>query len=231
MFSCQVERYEYIHWLCEKLIQSGPTQKDVEFLVSIGRHILRPANTSPLAPRAPLARVVVHHLFGAAAVTSGHQLTDVQQLGLAVAMSALDFKPALNDVTESWILFQFSFCQQWSKLAFEVLCAVAASKSILDRAVASILHENGLLGLESSDTPSSAIKCEVACTLGQELGMRSTPAEIWPEVEIITMGKAMKGNTQPGFIQSLRFPAIQLVVHGLLQVHETKDRMFFWPVR
>ena len=163
--------------------------------------------------------MVFHHLFGAASALSDDQLSETQELGLAVAMNVLGFVPVFNDKSESWSLFQHSCFRHWAKLAEQVLCSVVASKTMLGRALACVLGESGPLSVDSETASSSrsiSTKCEVACTLAEALGSKSIPGGTPAE-------NAEGDSASAQFAQSLRFPAIRLMVHGLSHMRGKKN--------
>ena len=109
-----------------------------------------------LVPPSSPCRVIFHHLFKGASATLSNSLTEHQNIGLQAALSVLAHKDE-NTVRESsmtWMLFQYSNCRLWAKLAEVVLRSLSDSSEMLRDAVGYILKPEGMLGAQNYENIS-----------------------------------------------------------------------------
>lgn len=95
--------------------------------------------------------MIFHHLFKGAPAALSKCLTERQNVGLGVAFHVLGHvnEYTIKESSSSWMLFQYSNCRLWAKLAEVVLRSVSDSQELLDRAMGCILQPNGMLGAQS----------------------------------------------------------------------------------
>ena len=105
--------------------------------------------TSPNpVPASSPCRVIFHHLFTGASETLRASLTEYQRTGLEAAFSVLAHmnKYTVKENLPAWVLFQYSNCRLWAKLAEVVLRSLSDSPELLSEAMGYILKADGMLG-------------------------------------------------------------------------------------
>lgn len=152
----EVEEYNYECWLTYKLICCSPGESDLRFLAQLAQHVPQCVALPTLVPPSSPCRVIFHHLFKGASATLSNSLTEHQNIGLQAALSVLAHKDE-NTVRESsmtWMLFQYSNCRLWAKLAEVVLRSLSDSSEMLRDAVGYILKPEGMLGAQNYENIS-----------------------------------------------------------------------------
>lgn len=102
---------------------------------------------NPVPPSSP-CRVIFHHLFTGASGTLRASLTEYQRTGLEAAFGVLAHinEYTVKESLPAWMLFQYSNCRLWAKLAEVVLRSLSDSSELLSEAMGYILKPDGMIG-------------------------------------------------------------------------------------
>lgn len=125
------------------------------------------ATPRPIPPSS-LSRVIFHHLFKGAPAALSKCLTERQNIGLGTAFHVLGHvnEYTLREGCSSWMLFQYSNCRLWAKLAEVVLRSLSDSQELLEKAMTCILQPTGMLGAQFLENRSiDSTPLEVLCRL------------------------------------------------------------------
>ena len=144
----QIEGYNHECWLTYQLTRYTPLENDLFFLAHLGQQVQQSATSPNPAPASSSCRVIFHHLFTGASETLRASLTEYQRTGLEAAFSVLAHmnKYTVKENLPAWVLFQYSNCRLWAKLAEVVLRSLSDSPELLSEAMGYILKADGMLG-------------------------------------------------------------------------------------
>ena len=240
----QIEEYNHECWLTYQLTCYTPRENDLFFLAHLGQQVQQSATLpNPVPPSSP-CRVIFHHLFNGASATLRASLTDYQCTGLDTAFRGLAHmnEYTMKENLPAWVLFQYSNCRLWAKLAEVVLRSLSDSSELLSEAMGYILKADGMLGALCYETlpmtllPSNSssrdielidVKSRVAYSLARALSER-----LGNNIRLIqcktTSGRDSSGRQQDlseidiprkmmksGDEKPLKFCAIEICAHSL----------------
>lgn len=144
----EIEGYNHECWLTHQLTRYTPLEHDLFFLAHLGQQVQQSATSPNPVPASSPCRVIFHHLFTGASETLRASLTEYQRTGLEAAFSVLAHmnKYTVKENLPAWVLFQYSNCRMWAKLAEVVLRSLSDSSELLSEAMGCILKADGMLG-------------------------------------------------------------------------------------